>query len=155
MSFLLNYANVQVDSMRDVIPDWVLQSHLPIPEEVRFPPKKTTALKIYLLTLTCDNKVATKLEWFDDVIDALELKMFNFLAASIEHIDSNIHCHACVSSHNNIDKSRFKKFIKKHRIDVRKISIDNGVSEYIGKENPSFDNILDFKLYYLNKIKNI
>lgn len=145
------------------VPEWVYNTELPVPSDIPILPLSVihkiadskNATKFYLLTLTRDSKVATQLEWFDDVVELLELKMHNFIAGSIEHIESNIHCHAMVSSKHNIDKSRYKKFIQKHRIDCRKISKDNGISEYIGKENPSFDNILDFKLYYLNKIKNI
>jgi len=143
------------------IPEWVYNTELPVPDVIPVLPlsvihelsNSKNATKFYLLTLTRDSKVADKLNWFDDVVDLLELKMHNFIAGSIEHIDTNIHCHAVVSSHHNIDKSRYKKFIKKHRIDCRKIVCDNGVSEYIGKENPAFDNITDFKLYYLNEIK--
>jgi len=57
---------------------------------------------------------------------------------SFEHEDTNIHCHAVVNcGTNRLDKSHLKSTERKYgTVRVDAINTDNGLEEYLSKENP-------------------
>jgi len=111
------------------------------------------AKKQYLLTFTRDPGLDVHL-WFQRLCIALQSKMLKTMNASIEHIDKNIHCHALVTTTCSLSRDKFVSFLKDARnpqraLDIRKVANDNGISEYINKESKAFDNLEEFKNYYL------
>jgi len=119
-----------------------IQVSEPIDEAVKDKPKLGGT---YLLTFTRDPSVSTY-NWWKQLLRALRLHSYK--AATIEHIDSNIHCHAIVESKFNLYKGSYKAF--KSRIDFRKISTDNGVEDYLSKENGCFYSLEEFTHYFEN-----
>lgn len=115
-------------------------------------PKKGPKEKKYLITFTYNSKASNKYDWYILLKNALSQSVHTYLSATIEHIESNIHCHAVVGSKYNLSKDRYKKFATLHRMDFKTISYDNGVNSYIAKENPKFDNFKDFIDYFDLKI---
>lgn len=56
----------------------------------------------------------------------------------VEHPDTNIHIHALIESQPGvaITPERYKSHIRKHGlVDVRRIKNDNGIADYMSKEN--------------------
>nr|DAO41666.1 MAG TPA: hypothetical protein [Cressdnaviricota sp.] len=107
----------------------------------------------YLLTFTYNARSGTKLEWFNLLCKQLESKLFLTWVACVEHIDRNIHSHVLVTTkHANLSQQRFTSFTKKHRLDIRKVSLNNGIETYQTKENPTFVESKGFREYYENEI---
>jgi len=121
----------------------VLVQKLQVSEAVKDKPKLGGT---YLVTFTRDPSV-TIVNWWKQLLRALRLHSYK--AATIEHADSNIHCHAIIESKVNLSKDRYKAF--KSRIDFRKISTDNGVEEYLSKENGCFYTVEEF-IHYFEKL---
>lgn len=114
--------------------------------------KNPQTQKIYLLTFTRDPAVDRHL-WYERLVKALSSKMFKTMRASIEHIESNIHCHALVTVECNLSRDKFTSYLKDAKnairaLDIKKVSKDNGIGEYIAKESKVFDNLVDFENYY-------
>jgi len=103
----------------------------------------------YLITFTRNTNIP-KIDWFKSLCIALRSKQIVKLKAlTIEHIDTNIHCHAYVKTkYANMSPSKFKAFSLKHRIDFKKVVSDNGVETYFQKENRVFKDIKEFKEYF-------
>lgn len=112
--------------------------------------------KYWLLTFT-KSPDSKPLDWFDSVISSLHSKQIDVLYLSMEHLDTNVHVHAFVSSLNNLSRDKFKSFTKQHILDIKKVKKDNGINKYLEKENKAFNNIDDFEIFYRNLIleKNI
>jgi hypothetical protein len=111
----------------------------------------------YLLTFT--REPDTPLDsWFQKLLSALSTKLFLTLHASIEHIETNIHCHALVTTkYANLSRDKFKSWCKGAKnparlLDIRKVKFDNGCIEYINKETKEFDNLKEFENYYIDLI---
>lgn len=110
----------------------------------------------YLLTFTYNNRSGTKIEWFNLLCKQLESKLFLTWVACVEHIDRNIHSHVLVTTkHANLSQQSFKAFVKKHRLDIRKVSSNNGIETYQSKENPTFEETKGFREFYENEILKI
>lgn len=99
----------------------------------------------YLVTFTRnENGRYTKKEWLDRVCKELRRKAFSLAVGELEHIDTNIHCHAVIETGKAVHKSLFKVFIRDYGfVDLRRINIDNGVQTYIEKELPQYSSVLD------------
>lgn len=105
----------------------------------------------YLLTFTRNPEV-TRSDWFDVVCHSLSSKQIEVVNLTAEHLSTNVHVHAHVTSKNNLSKDKFKAFTAKHQMDVKKIVKDNGIDFYFKKENKAFNNLPDFISYYKEKI---
>ncbi len=101
----------------------------------------------YLLTLTYDPKV-TKVYWFSRLLSTLQRKFINSFECALEHLDSNLHAHAYVLSSKHLRKRDFSKFPGFIKID--KITKDNGIMDYISKENKIFTSITELRSHYLD-----
>ena len=99
----------------------------------------------YLLTLTRDPSV-TKDYWFKRVCGVLSRKFVVSFQASLEHINENIHCHVYCHSSKYLRKRDFQKFPGFVKID--KITKDNGITDYISKENKIFTDIITLQEFY-------
>lgn len=101
----------------------------------------------YLITFTLDRKLlkASTLDQrqFDSIIRRqLERKIFITARYSIEHIDRNMHAHALVEATHNVTKTNFAPYLRDYgSIDIRLVKVDNGIDDYIGKENIVFQKI--------------
>lgn len=93
----------------------------------------------YLITFTCNpNSRYTKGQWLERVVKELRRTPLSNVKATLEHVDSNIHCHALVTSTKALYKKLFKVFNDRYGyVDLRRISVDNGTQEYIEKDLPS------------------
>lgn len=111
----------------------------------------------YLLTFTREPDTPLEI-WFQRLVVALGTKLFLTMHCSIEHIETNIHCHALVTTkYANLSRDKFKAWCKGAKnparlLDIRKIKHDNGCIEYIQKETKEFDNLKEFENYYLELI---
>jgi len=109
--------------------------------------------KEYFMVISHNPVVSTKKEWFDRLIKyVLSSGLHKKMQLSIEHIDSNIHCNAYVSVlHNNIAHKKYKTWYKHKYGNIHvqgPIKSDRGITNYIQKENPIFENLKDFIEYY-------
>lgn len=90
---------------------------------------------VYLLTFTSNEKLP-KESFKHAVIKQLEREIFSKVKYVFEHEDTNIHCHAYVTATHTLNKDNFKSHIRKYgNMDLRHIKTDNGIDEYISKEN--------------------
>lgn len=105
----------------------------------------------YHLTFTHNASSCDKPTWFKRLSKIVTSTMWLTWAGAIEHIDSNIHCHMYVTvKYPNLSDSKFKSWntLKTGKIHYQKVKTDNGITEYISKENKSFDNPQDFIRHY-------
>lgn len=90
----------------------------------------------YLVTFTRNpNSRYNKKEWLRRVVQELRKAYITDVACSLEHIETNIHCHAVVSTNKAVAKSAYKVFNRDYGyVDLRRINVDNGVVNYIEKD---------------------
>lgn len=70
------------------------------------------------------------------VIKQLQRQIITSGSYVFEHVDLNCHCHAYVTSNYNITRKHFESVTKKFGyVDLRRVTHDNGVEEYMGKEH--------------------
>lgn len=112
----------------------------------------------YFITLTRDPQIPIHI-WLDAALDVLNSKTFLTLQCTVEHIQSNIHIHAWVTTKGNRQPSRdkFITFCNLSRnpvraMDIRKIGVDNGVSGYLNKENPVFTCVGNLQQFILKAL---
>ena len=88
----------------------------------------------YLLTFTKKPEVPTQI-WANRIISQLDRSnIHNFISGALEHITTNIHCHAYVES-PRISKDDYRAFSRNYGfVDVRQIKVDNGIEDYTQKE---------------------
>lgn len=90
---------------------------------------------IYFITFTSNNKVSVEAFKYG-IVKQLEREIFSKVKYSFEHEDTNIHCHAYVTATHTINKDNFKSTIRKYgNMDIKHIKVDNGIEEYMSKEN--------------------
>lgn len=96
------------------------------------------APKKYLVTFTYDPKKGNTPEQFKTAVVKQLNRAWDNVKYAFEHEDTNIHCHAIIEyAKTGINKTNFDSHIRKYgNVDVRLISRDNGLEEYISKENP-------------------
>lgn len=119
------------------------------------PNSQKVQLKRYFMTFTRDPSNGTKLAWFDLLMKALRQSVHQFQSGTIEHMDKNIHCHAYVTSKYNLSKDRYKLFSKHHSMNIKKVNHDNGVVNYMTKENDPIDSLDKFEKYFIDEILKI
>lgn len=90
----------------------------------------------YILTFTRNPNSRKNLkQWYERILKELKRKTYKCNALAIEHPDSNIHCHAIIDSSKPISHTLFEVFKRDYgNIDLKRINIDNGVTDYIAKE---------------------
>lgn len=77
----------------------------------------------------------------------LKRKFVKSFKCVIEHKDSNIHAHVLLDSNKHLKKDTFKTYIKSvGLIDLKNAKFDNGITEYMEKENKIFENVQDIIL---------
>lgn len=92
----------------------------------------------YLITFTHAPTLSTKEQFKASVIKQLARAIFSFTEHVFEHEDTNIHCHAICESRFTLNATNFKSHATKHGfVQVKTVKQDNGLSDYINKENPS------------------
>lgn len=145
MSIIEEYQKLTIDNER-YQRDNNTTNHLPDMVEFLSGPKllqlhkailKTPRQKslVYLLTFTSNEKLP-KESFKHAVIKQLEREIFSKVKYVFEHEDTNIHCHAYVTATHTLNKDNFKSHIRKYgNMDLRHIKTDNGIDEYISKEN--------------------
>lgn len=122
---------------------------LPILKSIPSVPKPS---KAYFSTFTHNPKSCSKSEWYTLLKGALSQSVHQFHSATIEHIDTNIHCHAVLTSRYNLSKDRYRR-MSAHRLQFKRIKYDNGINEYNDKENPLFTDLSKFIEYYDSILK--
>jgi len=94
----------------------------------------------YLLTFTRNPNSRYSLDsWLDRVVTELCRKPFTDVRCSLEHVSTNIHCHALITynSKGRLGKDKFTVFARDYGfVDLRRVNSDNGVIEYISKDLP-------------------
>ncbi len=127
----------------DGVPDY---NHLPELIEFMTGPKNDLYWKailkkprqkslVYFLTFTSNEKLP-KESFKHAVVKQLEREIFSKVKYVFEHEDTNIHCHAYVTATHTINKDNFKSHIRKFgNMDIKHVKTDNGIEEYISKEN--------------------
>lgn len=90
---------------------------------------------MYLITFT-HNQTTDKALFRAAVIKQLNRSIFLKVRFAEEHKDTNYHIHAICTSKFNLNKTNFESHSRKHgHVDVRHVTEDNGLDEYISKEN--------------------
>lgn len=105
---------------------------------------KSDAKHLYLITYTLDpKKQLSNQEFKAACVKEFSKKLYKRVEYTYEHEDTNIHCHAMVETNHTItyDHTKanytFKVFkAKVGNINVKPVKVDNGIKEYITKENP-------------------
>lgn len=91
----------------------------------------------YFITFTHNNNTP-KDDFKKAVEKQLERKIFTHVEYAFEHEETNIHCHAIVESKFTLNSLNFKSHSTKHGyVQIKIIKHDNGLQDYINKENPS------------------
>lgn len=108
---------------------------VPLSEEERYKSRKETSGKIaYLITFTIDPKKNVSKEEFEKRVkyEMLRKNIIDYSYIYETGENENLHAHAKVLSAIYIKPSQyFKTYIKKiGRVDVKRITTDNGVLEY-------------------------
>lgn len=112
-------------------------------------PEQKKQKKQFLVTFTKDPKVTTD-HWFSRLCKQLQRKFVKRFQCSLEHLDSNIHAHVVIRSDEYLRKRHFAAF--PGHVDCRTVRTDNGVSDYISKENKIFDDIIKLREFYSNAV---
>jgi len=101
--------------------------------------KKPVTTK-YLVTFTRNpNTLKTVKEWKQAVEKQLSKTWFKNWDAVYEHESTNIHCHALIEPEHNITATNFTSFIKQYgKVDIVRVTHDNGIQQYMSKENKIF-----------------
>jgi len=90
---------------------------------------------MYLITFT-HNQTTDKAIFRAAVIKQLNRSIFLQVRFAEEHKDTNYHLHAICTSKFNLNKDNFKSHARKYgHVDVRHVTKDNGLDEYISKES--------------------
>jgi len=90
---------------------------------------------MYLITFT-HNQTTDKALFRAAVIKQLNRSIFLQVRFAEEHKDTNYHLHAICTSKFNLNKDNFKSHARKYgHVDVRHVTQDNGLDEYISKES--------------------
>ncbi len=109
----------------------------------------------YLLTFTySENGRYDKVAWLRRVNKEIHRYFIcDTSLFSLEHMDTNIHCHAVVECTKPIAKVLFKVFCRDYGwVDLRRIEVDNNPLGYIEKEMPTAEDAktkTEFLPYYL------
>lgn len=111
---------------------------------------KRTRLE-YLVTFTKSPQLSFS-DWLHSLQKQLKKKFILSYKAGVEHLDTNPHCHVLMESKERITKRKFSKF--PCFIDLRRVKVDNGVEDYIGKESPVLHSFLEIK-NYIGLTKNL
>lgn len=106
----------------------------------------------YLLTFTRNpNSRYDPTQWLRRIDKELGKSFITESLSTLEHIDTNIHCHTVIQTTHPITKTRFAVFNRDYGyVDLKRINTDNGVQAYIEKELPNADKALP-KKEFLNK----
>lgn len=93
----------------------------------------------YLVTFTRNpNSRYTQPEWFQKVMKELSKKFTLHAKAELEHITTNIHCHAVIECTKAISKTQYSVFNRDYGyVDLRRVKVDNGIDNYICKDLPA------------------
>jgi len=96
----------------------------------------------YFVTFTKNPKAEhSVVEWKAAVHKQLDRVWYDECIAVFEHPDSNIHCHALITPRpgQRCHVDNYKMFREKYgHVDVRAVHKDNGITEYMSKENKIF-----------------
>lgn len=94
----------------------------------------------YLITFTYNpNSGYTKESFKQAVIKQLNRKTIEEAHYAFEHEETNIHCHALVTSTHPLSKANFHSHSRKYgNIDLKSVQNDNGIIDYISKETSIF-----------------
>ncbi len=109
----------------------------------------------YIVTFTYNpNSRYDKIQWLRRVNK--EIHRYYVLDSSrfaLEHIDTNIHCHAVTECSKPIAKSLYNVFNRDYGfVDIRRINVDNDPIAYIEKEMPKAESAktkTEFLTHYL------
>lgn len=89
----------------------------------------------YIITFTWNQRLP-KESFKHAVVKQLNRTIFSKVTYVFEHEDTNIHCHAYVTATHTLNKENFKSHAEKFGfVDVKHSSKDNGIMDYISKEN--------------------
>lgn len=93
---------------------------------------------VYFITFTYNPSCKYSKEEFKKAVEKqLKRGIFSSYKHVFEHEDSNIHAHALVHSKHRLNKDNFKSHARKYGyVDIKSVKEDNGIEEYLTKENP-------------------
>jgi len=130
-------------------PDWVSIREMWMMEELEIAQyigshskadlKRQIGDRRYFVTFTKDPKKGhTTEEWKKAVLKQIQRKTFTNYCYCYEHQDTNLHCHAVLSTPHTINATNFASFAKNYGIVLipKHEVIDNGLERYMTKENP-------------------
>lgn len=101
----------------------------------------------YLITFTRDPNKQIVAKWIERVRFELGRKFIQSFKATMEHVDTNIHIHALIESNKYLKKDDFKCFINNYgNIDLKKVVSNNGIEQYLSKENDMILSLEDLKI---------
>ena len=98
----------------------------------------------FLVTFTKSPNIEFK-DWLVALSKQLRKKFVISYKAGVEHLDTNPHCHVLMECTEKISKRKFSIF--PCFVDCRRVHVDNGVEDYIGKESPVLNNFSEIKEY--------
>lgn len=100
----------------------------------------------YLITFTLD-PAKTAPPSFEGIIQSqLDRKPMATAIYAIEHVETNMHAHAYVTSTRGYTPQDFDSYRKRYGfVDVKLVKSDNGVAAYLGKENQVYEKNLSFE----------
>lgn len=110
--------------------------------------KKKVQGNTYFCTLTTLPGFKDYKLWLQALYKVLNRKFVLSYVITAEHLDSNMHCHILIKAKQQVQKKHFHSYCKATGatiIDVRKVSEDNGIEDYMELENPTFTNFSEFQ----------
>lgn len=112
----------------------------------------------YFCTLTTPPGYNDYQSWLNAIDRVLKRKFIKKFTISAEHIKTNLHAHILIDSTKQVQKRDFHTYCKATGasiIDVKKVSENNGIEDYMKIENPSFTNFSEFSNFILNYINGL
>lgn len=96
--------------------------------------------------------------WLKAIDKVLKRKFVVSFVIAAEHIKTNLHAHILIRANKQVQKRDFHTYCKATGatiIDVRKVTDDNGIEDYMKLENPSFTNFTEFQKFILDNVNGL
>jgi len=119
---------------------------------------RATTGNTYFCTVTTPPGYKEYQKWLVAISKILKRKFVLSFTIVAEHIETNLHAHILINANKQVQKKDFHSYCKATGasiIDVKKVTEDNGIEDYLQLENPSFTTFHEFANFILEYTNGI